>query len=330
MNLDAREPSLPATVWVGHLRGRGETRQQHARAARRGDEVRIARGVYADSAAWETLGAREQHVIRLGAYARRRAMAPVFSHWSAAALHGMPFADDHADAIHVAVGRTSGGRSARDVRAHSIEVPSVDIVEVAGVRCTSAGRTAVDLAATAQTAESVAIADRLLHRRLGGRRDSPGDRTVLLEAWMRGQPLRGHRRALDVIEFADGRAESPLESISRVAMYEAGFPRPVLQEPILDANGLIGYADFAWPEHGIVGEADGDAKYLDPALRGRRSADRVVLDEKVREDRLRAAGWKVVRWRWAAARGGRPLAEALTAAGLPSDPRRRWDDCGVA
>jgi hypothetical protein len=122
--------------------------------------------------------------------------------------------------------------------------------------------------------------------------------------------------ALDVIEFADARAESPLESISRAGIHLAGLPAPELQLPFRDARGLIGYTDFAWPEAGVVGEADGDVKYLDPAFRSGRTAEQVVLDEKIREDRLRGIGLRVVRWRWETARQPRALGALLTGAGV--------------
>ena len=51
---------------------------------------------------------------------------------------------------------------------------------------------------------------------------------------------------------------------------------------------MIGETDFAWPEFGAVGEADGDQKYLDAEFRGGDTAEQVFLDEKHREDRLRA------------------------------------------
>lgn len=148
-----------------------------------------------------------------------------------------------------------------------------------------------------------------------------------MDAWERAVPLRGHRRALDVIDFADARSESPLESLSRVSMYRMGVAQPDLQLPFRDRRGLIGYVDFAWPSLGIVGEADGDAKYLDATMRNGRSADRVVLDEKIREDRLRALGLRVVRWRWEVASRPRELASLLFAAGVPP---RAPDDCGAA
>ncbi|MFM7211917.1 MAG: DUF559 domain-containing protein, partial [Actinomycetota bacterium] len=52
---------------------------------------------------------------------------------------------------------------------------------------------------------------------------------------------------------------------------------------------LIGYADMAWPDHKVIGEADGLLKYQDRSD---------LIAEKAREDRLRAQGWIVVRWTW--------------------------------
>ncbi|SEH68367.1 MULTISPECIES: hypothetical protein [unclassified Leifsonia] len=327
-----RDSSLPMLVLVRHLVGHDETRQQHARAARRGVEVRVGRGAYVERETWEALARAEKQWVRLSAYARTRARAPIFSHWSAAVLHGLPFADERTGDIHVAVGSTAGGRSARGVRAHSVQVPEEDIVQIDGMLCTDLARTVVDIAATSPMREAVAATDHVLRGASARSAEEYSEevRRGLLAAWMRAQPLRGHRRALDVLSFADGRSESVLESVSRLAMYEAGLPKPELQRSFSDARGRIGYVDFAWPDFRIIGEADGDAKYLDAALRGGRTAERVVLEEKIREDRLRALGWTVVRWRWPAVQRPAELIAALSAAGLPADPRRRWDDCGAA
>jgi hypothetical protein len=51
--------------------------------------------------------------------------------------------------------------------------------------------------------------------------------------------------------------------------------------------------DFYWDEFGVVGEADGHAKY-------RLSPDSLVM-EKLRQERLENAGLTVVRWGWAEA-----------------------------
>ena len=110
-------------------------------------------------------------------------------------------------------------------------------------------------------------------------------------------------------------------------MRAIGCPQPHLQIPFSDSDGLIGVVDFFWPELGIVGEADGDVKYLDPSFRGGRSADQVVLDEKIREDRLRALGLKVVRWRWRTATDVHAFRSKLSSAGLPQDLREPWGVC---
>lgn len=300
------------------LRDLAETRHQHARAALSGSEVRVWRGAYVRREEWDELDELERYRLRLVAFAHTRKRAPLFSHRSAAVLHGLPLIGPVPERIHVSVGTSSGGRSARGVVAHSREVGFEDIVEEDGLRSTSPLRTAIDLAATARRPDAVVVADAIV------RNGSP--RLALLEAWLRAQPMRGHRRAQEVIAFADARAESPLESVSRVSMHAAGVPQPALQVPYSDSTGLIGRVDFAWPAYGVVGEADGDAKYLDADLRGGRSAERVVLDEKVREDRLRALGLRVVRWRWATAVAPPVLAAQLAAAGLPVDHRTPWGE----
>jgi hypothetical protein len=198
------------------------------------------------------------------------------------------------------------------------------IVEIAGLLCTSQERTAIDISATTGMADGVVITDHLLRSR-GVDGGVLGAEDPLVIAWRLAQPLRGHRRAEEAIAFADGRAASPLESVSRVSMHRIGVPQPDLQTAFADGSGRIGFVDFAWPEYGVVGEADGDAKYLDARFRGGRTADRVVLDEKVREDRLRALGLRVARWRWATACNPGSLGAALAAAGLPIDPSMRWD-----
>lgn len=87
-----------------------------------------------------------------------------------------------------------------------------------------------------------------------------------------------------MLAFADGRAESPGESLSRVAIVRAGLPAPELQFEIHlpDGGGWVATSDFAWPEHGVVGERDGREKYAADPRRGRTAAD-VIMGEKDRD-----------------------------------------------
>lgn len=61
-------------------------------------------------------------------------------------------------------------------------------------------------------------------------------------------------------------------------------------------------------------------KYLKPEYLQGRTPSQVVVDEKLREDRIRATGVGVVRWVWAELMAAGQLERKLAAAGVP---RRR-------
>ncbi|HET7901291.1 MAG TPA: DUF559 domain-containing protein [Candidatus Nanopelagicales bacterium] len=89
------------------------------------------------------------------------------------------------------------------------------------------------------------------------------------------------------IELGDPSSESPLESMSRGWMHETGVPRPLLQQSVTGESGRPYRVDFLWPDHRVIGEADGMSKY---------GSIEDVRAEKRREDDLRRAGYTVVRW----------------------------------
>ncbi|MGY1703643.1 hypothetical protein ACI79C_03645 [Geodermatophilus sp. SYSU D00697] len=60
-------------------------------------------------------------------------------------------------------------------------------------------------------------------------------------------------------------------------------------------GGLVGRCDFAWEEHGTLGEFDGRVTSGANARRARSPED-VVIEEELREDALRDLGWQVARW----------------------------------
>ena len=100
--------------------------------------------------------------------------------------------------------------------------------------------------------------------------------------------VRASRRLRDVLKLASPLSESAGESITHLAMHDLGLPAPVQQQAFRDQAGLIGRVDFWFPDHGVVVEFDGLVKYRDASHRSGRSAEEVVIDEKLREDRLRA------------------------------------------
>lgn len=177
-----------------------------------------------------------------------------------------------------------------------------------GVPVTSPARTVVDLARTLPTLDAVVVADSALRQRLV----TPSELNDVL-AECRG--WRGVRRASEVLPFADARAESALESVSRVAMHRHGLPMPRMQVVIGRAR-----VDFLWEQYGVIGEADGLGKYRSD---GRRSTTDIVRAEKRREERLFDLGYEVVRWGWDEAMNSDRLAARLRAAFGRGQQRQR-------
>src|SRR5690606_5203667 len=116
---------------------------------------------------------------------------------------------------------------------------------------------------------------------------------------LRAVPLRrGSAKARAVVEFADGAADRPGESLSRVNMHALRLPMPLLQAETFGASGRRYFVDFWWPEFNLIGEFDGKAKYSDPVFLRGRTPEQALLDEKTREDDIRAADHRMTRWGW--------------------------------
>lgn len=109
---------------------------------------------------------------------------------------------------------------------------------------------------------------------------------VLVRCW--NWPYIG--RAQRALRRVDGRAESALESISRLAIRLLRLPVPLLQPLVRDDSGIaVARLDFYWDGFGVFGEGDGRAKYLD-------AVD--LWTEKQRGDDLGRLGLVAARWGW--------------------------------
>lgn len=287
-------------------------------AVRRGEYVAVRRGAYLRADAWAalTVDARYRALLRATAEAARESTL-VFSHCSAAALWRLPHVGAWPARPHVVVDRASGGRSSPAVVRHA--VGPCERTEIDGLLATTLARTAVDVARTEPFGRGVVAVDAALRRAVRSVEGAPAGavRKPDLLAELASIPHRhGTAKARKVIAFADGAADRPGESLSRVSMHRAGLPMPRLQEPRRGASGTLWTVDFFWPNCNLIGEFDGKLKYLDPAYRGGRSAEQVVYDEKLREDDLRAAGNGFARWPWRVAVSPDRLRAHLVAAGL--------------
>ncbi|MFZ2963738.1 MAG: hypothetical protein WA006_03540 [Rhodoglobus sp.] len=270
--------------------------------------------------AWRSLDRHERYRRQVIAAALASRSNPVLSHYSAAALWGIPIIGAWPQLVHVLTTPAAGTRTENGFRRHAVDVADDDIVESEGVRLTSFARTLIDLARESSFASAVAGLDWSLRSPVRG--GQPRMRIEQLQEYADSHgPTRNRRKAHRALEFANPLAESPGESLSRVVIHELGFPAPELQYAVEDRLGLIGISDFAWPELRLLGEFDGLVKYTRDMARPSEGIEQIVVREKVREDRMRATGRGMTRWLWSDALRARPLYDQLVAAGLPSGRR---------
>jgi len=311
--------STPELIFVRDLDERFESRRGHARAVDAGTEIRLARGAYIDSATLAMHSGRERYLLVIQAVIGTRINRPVLSHLSAAAIHGLPIRGSWPREVHVTVPASDGSRSRNGVVKHHSALADDDVVEISGFLVTSRARTIIDLAIAHSFTDALLAADRFLFVDRFGQIAPMGVKGDLQQTLDRMKPFRAHRKAQLVVDRSEDRAESPLESLSRASMIIARLPRPALQVPHYDSRGFIGEPDFSWPEFGVLGEADGDAKYSDARFRAGRTPQQVFADERRRHNRLVALPRTVRRWDWEIASDPLRLRALLVEAGLPAD-----------
>lgn len=149
--------------------------------------------------------------------------------------------------------------------------------------CTSVARTCVDVACELGLAAGVIAADAALRREL-----TTPEELLVARCSVKGD--RGSPNAGRMLELMDGRAESPLESLSRVGLVGL-VPPPLIQPRIYRPDGrFLGRVDFLWEELGLIGEADGKAKYT--------KYEGTLDDEKLRQDAFAETNAVFARWGW--------------------------------
>jgi hypothetical protein len=271
----------------------GLTADVLARGVRRGLLVRPTRGCYVLAGVWSDAGPRGQHLLLVTALVSARPGA-VVTHHSAALLHGLPMPVDCPRFVSLTTDhsrRTSAPPTPDRLR--NAALPADHVTQRSGLRVTTPGRTVVDCLRELPLPDAVAVADAAV-------RD--GLTTVPELRRLRHQQRRwpGIRAADDGIPLIDPLRETWLESFSFTRLWQLGVPLPECQVSVYDARGrFVGRVDGLWRERGTVAEADGAGKYLgELTLDGPSgaAAARLVLAEKIREDRLRGTGLEVVRW----------------------------------
>ncbi len=244
---------------------------------------RVRRGFYAP-APLENSAAR--HLLSVRAAAQVMHPGAVFSHLSTAVIHGLPVPSNVAGVVEVTRDGSGGGRRTAAAIRHKAPLAPAEILDVDGLAVTSVERTAVDVARGWSRSDGLAVMDAALAR---------GADLSLMNEMVHSRRSHGNAKARWVLNFADAKSESYYESLVRLRMHEQGVARPRLQYSITASGELLGIADFAWPDLGVLGEFDGAAKYGSLRRPGQ-SPEQVLAAEKRREERICQQGWWFARF----------------------------------
>ncbi len=284
---------LAGIITAAELASAGLTKSDINILVERGALAHPTRGVYARALPAKQLTTTEygKVMLRVAAAVAIVGGEAVGSHADAAAVHKLALLTRPKPNV-ISVSRPHDAPSTKssqrpDIQLRNSDLPPEDRVLRHGVAVTSVARTVVDVARTTSLREGVVIADSALN----GKQTTKKELYAVIDHCARWPGIAQARRAID---FSDALSESPLESLARLAFADAGLPPPVLQAWIGgDLGGgttrPLGRADFYWPAHSTIAEADGALKYANPAR---------ARDQLQRDDDLRQAGFHVVHFTW--------------------------------
>ncbi|CAD6007017.1 hypothetical protein [Agreia sp. COWG] len=215
-----------------------------------------------------------------------------FSHSTAARLYGVPLPRrlEHESAVHVTVERPNRAPQRPGVIGHSCAsgTEGESWLDSRGLRIARATRVWLDLATQLDLTELVIAGDYLLR----GFRERDGTHTpfVTIAQLRQAAHHNGDRRRRTLIaralDLVRERVDSPYETRLRLIIWSAGFPDPVVNQPILDARGdTIAQPDLRVPGFMVGVEYQGD---------GHRTDRRQWQRDVVRRRELDAIRWKTL------------------------------------
>ncbi len=317
----ARE--LPADIAGLLWRGRGYfTLAEAAAAGVSGDRVRrlvrarrlvaVGKGSYASQEQLAKADSWSAHAIRARGFVAGLSRDVLLAGWSSVAVRRLPTLRPPPE-LPTAVRPRRTGHGIQRTRYGVVSSMTVPIVHRAGstsLRAVSCGWTVADLARTAPRPDALVLADAAI-------RTTPATRQTLEGALQHMKRWQGRERAAWVVEHADARAESPLDTLGRLACIEHGLPVP--QSNVWIGDGYPRFrVDHLWPDHWVVAEGDGARKYRDGDDPGQ-----VVAAERERQWYLRRLGLEVVRYDWPLARDKRAELAARFRQVLADHPPRQ-------
>lgn len=264
---------------------------------------RVHRNRYVSTAEWSQLWPETRHRIEVyAATAEMRGGAGVVSHISAAAWWGLPLFRRVPVEVEFTVRGRLRAATRSGIRRHLDRLDQADVVVRDGIRCTSLERTVFDVARRERAEVAIVCLDAALRTASfsRGQWDAVAEaawRVRMSDRAREKSGARGIRQARWLIEIAEGRSQSPGESVSRLQLTRLGFARPLLQVPVPGPAGRTFWVDLGLADAQAFGEFDGKDKYLDEAMRSGRTVEEVLLEEKAREDWIRGTTqWRFARW----------------------------------
>jgi hypothetical protein len=195
---------------------------------------------------------------------------------SAAALHRTAWIDAWLPAE---LNRRSRDK-VRGIIVHSDTLDDDETSLCDGIRLTTPARTAFDLGRRKGMIAAVIRLDALMH--------ATGLKVANVELLAeRHRGARGVVQLRRALLMADGGAESPYETKTRLVLVGSGLPRPQTQIEVLNEWGeVLARIDMGWEQWKVGVEFDGAQHWTDPAQRTR-DIDRLA--------ELEARGWTIIR-----------------------------------
>lgn len=250
-------------------------------AVRQGSIRRLHRGWYTSARPADD---KDLYLLRILAAVRARNGSCAASHVSALLVHGLPLVDHTLDTVWLDHESDRHRRREGTVRLSPAILPPVSVIRAhvtTPVLVVPAAIAIVQSGCLNGPRAAIAAADAAL--RLG--RTSRADLTDASSRLARRMGIGPTNAALSI---ADGRRESPGESLLALVLHQQGIEaEPRFEIP---DGGTTWRADFRVQGHRVLIEFDGKVKYADREQ---------VWREKKREDRLRDLGWEIVRVTWA-------------------------------
>ncbi|MFE4194826.1 hypothetical protein ACFRJ9_03085 [Paenarthrobacter sp. NPDC056912] len=253
-----------------------------------GELHRLRYGCYIRASKWNGMGPRRQAMERIVAHAHGTLTTStggfVYSHLSAARIHGLFVwgVDDKVHFLHSV--RPSSDRWGKDVRGHTESFTEDDVVVVRGLRVTTLERTVFDCARMLSYPKALVVMDHGL--RVGA------DISTIADLAAASAGKRGIRTSRKALENTDPSSESAGETLTRELMQRLRIKPP---RPQFEVQSRLGRhrMDFAWEEEKLALEFDGRTKYFDFS-----PTDEVIFQERRREKALVEEGWRFIRVEW--------------------------------